>query len=961
MIQDLFSKTKSNLFVDYAQDFIRKKAVVLAAVSLLSVQINAQKKPLDHTVYDEWQSIGYQLLSNDGNWAAYQIKTQESDNTLAVFGISTNKNFDIHRGDELKFTSDSKFAIFKIKPFYKDLKEVKIKKKKENEIAKDSIGIINLSTQKIEKLPLLKSFKYPIKGGSFVAYTKYKDDIVDSTKTKSKKPDVKKDNKKVEPSELVLRNLLTGKKESYKNVIEYDFSENGKHLIFSTKPEKKDSTDKSVYGVYLVNTSNFTKQLLVEGKGDYKHFTFNENGSQVSFVGSKEDDKVKSKVYQFYYSKLPVTGKIDSIKLDNLKSDWVISEHRSPNFSKDGKKLFVGIAPKPIVADTTLIAEDHAKVDIWHWNENDIQPMQLKNVERDKKRSYLAVVDPLQPSKFLQLADAEMNQIELVNDGNANYAIGSSDNLYRLSTQWEASSKKDYYIVDLNSGKRELFVKGLEGRVTASPSGKYIVYYNRMDHLWYSYNPVTKETNVLNKKLKVSFEDEENDMPTTAREYGLVYFTSNDDTVLIRDRYDIWEFDLTGNKKPNNVTNGYGRKNDITFKVERLHDDIKVLERNQPIYLTAFNNTTKASGVYKTIIDKSKNPELVKMSNMYAAQNMKKAKDSEVYIYTKETVINPADVYVSKDFVNETKLSSINPQQKDYIWETSEIVEWKTYSGKKAKGILYKPENFDENKQYPMIVYFYEKMTDNLNRYQEPAPTRSRLNHSYFVSNGYLVFTPDISYEDGKPGKSAEDYINSGVEALKKNKWVKGDKIGIQGQSWGGYQVAHLITRTNMYAAAWSGAPVVNMTSAYGGIRWTTGMSRQFQYEKTQSRIGKNLWEAHDLYIENSPLFYMPNVQTPVAIMHNDQDGAVPWYQGVEMFMALRRLGKPAWLLNYNGDDHNLMNRANRNDIQKRQQQFFDHYLKDLPAPKWMTTGVPATMKGIDWGFEVEDQTNTIN
>ena len=270
------------------------------------------------------------------------------------------------------------------------------------------------------------------------------------------------------------------------------------------------------------------------------------------------------------------------------------------------------------------------------------------------------------------------------------------------------------------------------------------------------------------------------------------------------------------------MTKGYGRKNKITFDIKRLNDEIKVLDRTKPVYLTAFNNDTKSTAVYKTIIGEGKKPELIVEADMYAAQNMKKAKDAEIYIYSKETIKDPADLYVSNDFVNETKISALNPQQKDYNWETSELVEWTTYSGKKAKGILYKPEDFDPNKQYPMIVYFYEKMSDNLHRYQDPAPTRSRLNHSYFVSNGYLVFTPDITYVDGYPGKSAEDYINSGVEALKKNKWVNGSKIGIQGQSWGGYQVAHLIGQTDMYAAAWSGAPVVNMTSAYGGIRWET-------------------------------------------------------------------------------------------------------------------------------------------
>lgn len=282
-------------------------------------------------------------------------------------------------------------------------------------------------------------------------------------------------------------------------------------------------------------------------------------------------------------------------------------------------------------------------------------------------------------------------------------------------------------------------------------------------------------------------------------------------------------------------------------------------------------------------------------------------------------------------------------------------MKWTTPKGYAAEGILYKPEDFDPNKKYPIIAYFYETHTEGLYNYHEPAPTPSRLMISYFVSNGYLVFSPDIRYQTGYPGQAAEEYINSGMKYLAQNAWVDETKMAIQGQSWGGYQVAHLITRTNMYAAAWTGAPVVNMTSAYGGIRWQSGMSRQFQYEKSQSRLGATLWENRDLYIENSPLFFMDKVTTPVAIMHNDNDGAVPWYQGIEMFTALRRLQKPVWLLNYNGDDHNLIQRQNRKDIQKRQAQFFDHFLKGKPAADWIKKGIKAVDKGIEWGLEITD------
>ncbi|MFV0196586.1 prolyl oligopeptidase family serine peptidase [Empedobacter falsenii] len=956
---------KSNLSTknlkNYASQLLTKKAMYAAAIALLTTSVNAQKKPLDLTVFDEWQSIGMKELSNNGSWVAYQVNAQESDNTLNFFGLKTDKNLSFHRGEQSVFTADSKFAIFKIKPFYKDLKLVRIKKKKEHEIAKDSIGILNLATNHVEKLPNIKSFKTPKKEGSFLAYLVEKEDLKndknvksDSTKTKDKPVKSAGKDKKDTPLELVLRNLISGQKKSFKNVMNYEFSENGKQLIFSTKQEKKDSLDQTKYGVFLVNTATFIQKQLVDTIGEFKQFAFDEMASKVAFVGTTDEEKKENKTYYLYHTSTNNPQQIKKTELLGLKKNWQVSENRQPKFSKDGNFLFIGLMPKLVEKDTTIIAEDHAKVDVWSYKDEFIQPQQLKNLEREKKRSYLSVIDFSNPEKVTQLADLDMNQVEILNEGNSNFALGTSDNAYRLISNWDLTRRRDYYIVNVKNGQRELFAKGLAGRVEMSPNGKFAVYYNAENGLWSSYNIETKQTKVLNKKLKVKFYDEENDSPTLAQAYGVAYFTDNDETVLIKDRYDIWEFDLVGNRRPENVTNGFGRKHNITFDINQLNEELKTINRDTQLYLGAFNNQNKQSGVYQTIISKAKNPEKVVMSNTWGAQKMTKALNANQYIYTKETFRNSPDVYVSTNFKDEKKVSAINPQQKDYYWGNGELVTWKTYSGKNATGVVYKPENFDPNKKYPMIVYFYEKLSDNLNRYQAPAPTPSRINHTYFVSNDYIVFTPDISYTVGHPAKSAEDYINSGVEALKKNNWVNGDKIGIQGQSWGGYQVSHLITATDMYAAAWAGAPVVNMTSAYGGIRWGTGMSRQFQYEQTQSRIGKTLWEAPELYIENSPLFNMPKVTTPVVIMHNDEDGAVPWYQGIEMFMALRRLGKPSWMLNYNGDDHNLMNRANRNDIQRRQQQFFDHYLKGAPAPKWMTTGVPATMKGIDWGFDLE-------
>jgi len=251
-----------------------------------------------------------------------------------------------------------------------------------------------------------------------------------------------------------------------------------------------------------------------------------------------------------------------------------------------------------------------------------------------------------------------------------------------------------------------------------------------------------------------------------------------------------------------------------------------------------------------------------------------------------------------------------------------------------------------------MIVYFYEQLSDYINSYQEPRPSASTVSRSFYCSNDYFVFVPDIVYKDGQPGQSAFNCILPGVlKLVNERSYIDKDRLALQGQSWGGYQTAYLITKTDLFACGMAGAPVANMTSAYGGIRWGSGLSRAFQYERGQSRLGGDLWSNSRDYFENSPLFYADRVQTPLLIMHNDNDGAVPWYQGIEYFSSLRRLEKPVWMLVYNNEEHNLTKRANKVDLSHRMFGFFNYYLKDDPMPLWMEKGIPASQKGKVLGY----------
>ena len=367
----------------------------------------------------------------------------------------------------------------------------------------------------------------------------------------------------------------------------------------------------------------------------------------------------------------------------------------------------------------------------------------------------------------------------------------------------------------------------------------------------------------------------------------------------------------------------------------------------------AFNFTTKQDGYYCDRLGRNDRPKRLVMGD-FDLSSPTKAEDADVVIFTRQTFTEFPDLWTSNsDFSGMTRLSDANPQQSEYCWGTAELVEWTSNDGASLQGILYKPDGFDPTQKYPMMVYFYERMSDRLHRYTVPAAGGSSINYAFYVSRGYVLFIPDIPYEIGHPGESALDAVVPGVLSVVNQGFINTDKIGVQGHSWGGYQIAHMVTRTNLFAAAEAGAPVVNMTSAYGGIRWGSGMVRQFQYERTQSRIGGSLWERPLEFIENSPLFQADKIQTPLLMLHNDKDGAVPWYQGIEMFSAMRRLGKPTWMLNYNGEAHGLRKEHNQKDWAIRMQQFFDHYLMDAPPAVWMVHGVPAVLKGKTLGLEL--------
>lgn len=938
---------------------------IISSAQKKTASTSAQKKPLDHSVYDSWKEIPFKALTNDGSFAVFTINPQEGDGKMVFYNLNSNAQDSVRRADNIALTFDSKHAVFRIKPQLKVIKDLRRQKKKKEDLPKDSLGIYTFNPKSIEKIPEVKSFKIPEKNGEWLAYllepkkeAKPKADSKDKAKPEEKKPDdpdihrEKAKKKKVNSDDnghtLVLRKLADKKEVSFGYVKDYAFAKFGQGLLFASTGN--DSTMKA--GVYWYDLTSEKLQMLYEGKSKYKFkgLSISEDGRQTAFLVDTDTTKAPIHPHKLYHwsAENDLAKELRIVESLAIPQNWLISENYNPLFSKDGSKLYFGTYPKPAVQDTTLLPEEIVNVEVWRSDDGYIYPQQNKNLDNEKKRSYLCVLS-FANNSVIQLGQREIPEIETGDEGNANVFLGKSDIPYRKLITWESSAYRDYFVYDLTKRQQTSIARKVRGNASLSPKAKYVFWFDEQDTSWFSYSIALERMVRLNESLKVKFADEEDDHPDFPNSYGAAGWTKDDQLFLAYDRYDIWAFDPENKKAPVNLT-GIGRQQKIAFRYLRLDPEQRFIDPAKELLLSAFDETTKASGYYKLSLTDGKLTKLL-MDNFDFGAAVK-AKNADKFLFTRESFTEFPDVWTADlNFTNVKKISNANPQIKNYLWGSVEMVNWTSLDNIPLQGLLYKPENFDPKKKYPMIVYFYEKNSDNIHSHYVPAPIRSFINYSLYTSNGYIVFVPDIVYKTGFPGESAYNCIMPGVLNLTAKGFVDEKHIGVQGHSWGGYQTAYLITRTGLFAAAEAGAPVSNMTSAYGGIRWESGLSRMFQYERSQSRIGGTLWEKPKHFIDNSPLFHADKITTPLLMMHNDADGAVPWYQGIEFYMALRRLNKPVWMLNYNGQGHGLTQRQDRTDFAIRMMQFFDHYLKGKPAPDWMTKGVPATEKGIVKGY----------
>ena len=934
--------------------------ILLLIVFLIPGYVTLQEQePVDHPRPIElqdilnWKNIQATELSNDGKWFAYSLGVNEGDTEVIIRETLGSKEFKFPGGKTpgpIKFSNDSRWLAFAITPNTRESQKAeKSKKKLHNKVA-----LVNLATGDKIEFEKVKRFAFSGEQGGWIALHKY------PPNGQTKEED------KWRGSDLILHELATSKQFNFGNVADFAFDKKGRWLAWLI-----DAQDNSGNGVLLRVMDSGLILSLDSDSTEYESLNWTENGDAFAVLKGKKDKNFEDKLYSFVAfknldAKTPFKVSYDPQNDKDFPDKMTISPNQSPLWTDDLTGIILGIheakrkedTEEPKKADsaekenpendtadpdtTKKEAKQKAKnkedlklpdVVIWHWNDKRLQPMQQVQQSVDKNFSYLCLYQ-VNSKKFIRLADDDVKQVKPA--PKHRWAIGYDDSKYELMGNLIGQQYKDIYTINLQTGQRKLALEQNRWDFAASPTGTHFLYYD--DGNFYSYEMATDRKINITETVPTSFIDNENDVNVEKPPIRPFGWTKDGKFVVLYDNWDAWLVRADG-KMAQNLTVS-GKKDGVRYQRRFVLDpEEKGIDFSASVYFSVYGEWSKKAGIAR--IDRGKPGARTLLWDDAVFSRLLKAKDADVFLFTRENFETYPDYFVSDaSLQNGNRLTEANPQQKNYPWSSGvRLINYVSDKGDSLQAALFLPSDYKSGERYPTIVYIYEKLSQNLNRYF--APSARGFNKSVYNSHGYAVLMPDITYKINDPGMSAVWCVLPAIQAAIESGVVDKDRIAIHGHSWGGYQTAFLITQTDLFKAAIAGAPLTNMISMYSSVYWNTGSANQPIFESSQGRFSGGYWENIEAYTRNSPVFHASNVKTPLLLLHNDKDGAVDWNQGIEYFNTLRRLEKPVVMLQYKGENHGLRNPENQKDYTIRMKQFFDYHLKRAPAPGWLEEGIP--------------------
>lgn len=859
-----------------------KRYVCLILLFLLGAEgAFSQKRPMKLDDCKLWRSVDQIQLSENGKWVVYNYRA------LYRQDLDTTYIYNVQTGETICKAGLSNFS------FMANGKLLKYEKKEEgDDSGRPSIYTLNLLTQQ-EKQWAKNIFLVPIKGTDMAYYVQYK-------------PTGKTD--------FTFVNLLTGEEQYIADINNFGQVE-ADRLLYSVADslkstlylwEKGRKTQVGEVPGYIASIANPD----AKGRGTLSCASTYDTRFDVTSIYTYDLNKhLCSKLLSYRgITGLPEGTKVSSMsRLINNKTQLLIDL-------------------EPVVYPQVKRETDQVNLELWVWDENISPRRSFKRSGFDASK-YDKYVYDIATGKCFILPTKGLSSLAFPQGDDIKGCIAFDATPWYKESDWTMSPNDDVYYIGMNGEKKKLASHGKYG-LSWSPDGTKVLLYDPALKAWRLIDMATgNDRDLTTGKLPYPVYEEDHDYSFDASPYGVAYWNPDNHTVTIYDRYDLWSLDLKGKKAPVCLTQGKGRKEQITFR--KAEHPISSTDK---LYLEGFDEKSKTKGLYLLASKNLRDMAVDSQSNLIVKANTDNCK---VVLWTKENY-GERDFWVSDlTLRNPKRVTDSNPQVKDINWGTTRLYTWTNLEGKKNEGILFLPENYRKGQSYPVIVLFYEKMSQGLNSYRLPEYSSATIDIPWFVSNGYIIFCPDISYRIGAPYESCYNAVISGVEQLVKDGIADKERIGINGHSWGGSQTAWLVTRTNIFKCASPCSAVTDQVADYLMLRGT-GQPNMYFEEDAQGRLGKTLWEDRELYLENSPVMHADKIHTPLLIFHGEKDTSVRIYQGMALYFAMRRLGRPAWLLNYRDVGHQMGGDVECRDFMQRLIGFFDYYLKDAPMPEWM-------------------------
>ncbi|HEX4750592.1 MAG TPA: prolyl oligopeptidase family serine peptidase [Bryobacteraceae bacterium] len=952
----------------------------------VSAPVRADQKPLSLPDVLAWKRMQTPVISNDGHWFAYKLVPNDGNSQVVLKNVDTGaeQRFDIGEvvrpnpyvaggmgmpppvPHDVVFSDDSKWLAFNVHPTQTEGRQLK----KQHKPLEDKVVLVALATGKKTEFDRIRRFAFSGERASAIALQRYPATPAGpagAAAAATPAPNGAKPDDKPAGSDLVLLDLTNNEELNLGNVSDFAFDKKGNWFAWIV-----DAQDKLGNGINLRNMNTGMVATLDSGKAVYKSLNWTEKGDGLAAVRGIDDKRWEDKVYtlvafkEFKNDGPPEKVVYEPSKDKSFPEAMTISAERRPAWMADLSEVTFGIhelkpkepkthgpgtrgsaTAKPAAdADSDSSeakeagsatkaddSEDKPDLVIWHWKDSRLQSMQQVQENRDKNFSYLCAYIPSE-NKFVRLGSPEVKEVSAAPE--AKFASGIDVRAYELESNLDGRRYEDVYVVNLKTGERKLALRKARWTQGVSPDGTHMLYYE--DGNFFTYNFETGRSQNLTKSVPAVFIDTDDDHNVVKPPTRSIGWSKDSKCVLLTDKWDIWKVPADGGAAVNLTRNG--KQDKIRYEqIWKLDPDDKGFDLSKPLYVRAYGEWTKKGGI--GVVD-PENPGVRMLHWDDAAyMNLLKAKNADVFAYSRESTQNYPDFYVAGSSLADGKrVSDANPQQKNFLWTKGvKLVEYTGIRGDKLQGALYLPANYDPQKKYPTVVYIYEKLSQAANSY--PQPGFNGFSVGYYTSNGYAVLTPDITYKVNDPGVSSINCILAALKAAEATGVIDPDRVALHGHSWGGYQTAFAVTQTKAFRAAIAGAPLTDMIAMYNAIYWNTGTGNMAIFESSQGRFTGGPWENTEAYIRNSPVYHATNVQTPLLILCNDKDGAVDHTQGIEYYNTLRRMGKPVVMLEYVGENHGLFKPEDMKDYTVRMKEFFDHFLMDKPAPAWWTDGVP--------------------